>query len=441
MELHIAFDDADSPLGQCTTYITYLVAREILSKRLATFLDYPHLIRLNPNIPFKTRGNAATALHLQTTPHNAQKIVELAAETLRENAEHHGKTSPALAVLKGKPTPQLRILYSRALRELVPRAYLEQLLHTGRLGPVNVLPTPHNRGLVGALAALGAYPLKDYTYELLAYRDPRDKTPRKIPATLLKQLDRRYRPLLFATYDYAENRPLAVPHGPDPVLLGLRSLDPRILEEIASHLAHTLPDPKMIIYKTNQATDAHLTTTKTIAQLHPYDSARVKGTIAKPPQTLPRGHVKLTLTDHTGTLQVMVYKETGRLNRLAKLLAPGDTVEVAGGLQPRHGLTLNAEQILLWRPAPLHIRIPPRCPRCGHTMKSAGRGKGYKCPKCGYKDPNAKPTIKTVPRPLDPGLYTQSPRAYRHLTRPPEIRGLTPLPILVEKWIYPPPDT
>ncbi len=436
MELHIAIDDADSPLGQCTTYITYLIARQIRAHGLARFLDYPHLIRLNPNIPYKTRGNAATALHLDASPSRIPEILRLARRTLEQNAEHHGKTSPTLAATTGKPSPALHTVYRRALTELLPRTYLQELLEQGALGPVEVWPSTRNRGLVGALAALGAHPLHDYTYELLAYRDPRDRSAaRHTPEEFFIQLDRRYRPLLFATYDYEQHRPLATPHGPDPVAFGLRSLDPRILEEILLQARAELPYRHYIIYKTNQATNAHLAHLKKISQLHPYDAARVRGTLAEKPAILQGGHVKLTLQDDTGTLQVMVYKETGRLNRLARLLAPGDHIEVGGGALPRKGLTLNAEQILLIHPAPRTHTTNPKCPRCGATMKSAGRGKGYKCPKCGYRDPHAHKTTHTQPPLPEPGLYTTSPRAYRHLTQPPEIRGLKPADTFVENWI------
>ena len=60
MLAHIGLDDTDTIKGGCTTY----VATEIIKKTLPKigFLDYPRLIRLNPNIPWKTKGNAAIAI-------------------------------------------------------------------------------------------------------------------------------------------------------------------------------------------------------------------------------------------------------------------------------------------------------------------------------------------------------------------------------------------
>ena len=64
--LHIGIDDTDSLDGRCTAHLAYNIVRHILKNRLGDFVDYPLLIRLNPNIPWKTRGNAAVCLRLRT---------------------------------------------------------------------------------------------------------------------------------------------------------------------------------------------------------------------------------------------------------------------------------------------------------------------------------------------------------------------------------------
>ena len=61
--LHIGFDDTDSIKGSCTTYLATNILNEIHDQ--ITFLDFPNLIRLNPNIPYKTRGNGAVALRIK----------------------------------------------------------------------------------------------------------------------------------------------------------------------------------------------------------------------------------------------------------------------------------------------------------------------------------------------------------------------------------------
>lgn len=64
--LNIGFDDTDSPKGMCTTFLAYKVVN-FLQKEKTEFLDYPKLIRFNPNIPWKTRGNGAVSIKIKTS--------------------------------------------------------------------------------------------------------------------------------------------------------------------------------------------------------------------------------------------------------------------------------------------------------------------------------------------------------------------------------------
>ncbi|MCE4608073.1 MAG: hypothetical protein F7B61_03835, partial [Caldisphaeraceae archaeon] len=56
----ISFDDIDSQYGGCTTHFTGIFLYNIKDK--IDLIDHPLLVRLNPGIPWKTRGNASTAL-------------------------------------------------------------------------------------------------------------------------------------------------------------------------------------------------------------------------------------------------------------------------------------------------------------------------------------------------------------------------------------------
>jgi tRNA(Ile2)-agmatinylcytidine synthase len=62
----LGIDDTDTRFGHSTTHLGYLVLRE-LARIGCTFSTYPRLVRLNPNIPFKTRGNAAVPRRLNKT--------------------------------------------------------------------------------------------------------------------------------------------------------------------------------------------------------------------------------------------------------------------------------------------------------------------------------------------------------------------------------------
>lgn len=65
MKYIIGIDDHDSPNRGCTTHFaTNLI--KILHKDGIKLLDFPYLIRLNPNIPWKTRGNASIKLIVES---------------------------------------------------------------------------------------------------------------------------------------------------------------------------------------------------------------------------------------------------------------------------------------------------------------------------------------------------------------------------------------
>ena len=79
--LNIGFDDTDSPTGMCTTFLAYKIV-DLLQKQKTEFLDFPKLIRFNPNIPWKTRGNGAVSLKIKTNqPSKIKKQIKNSVET------------------------------------------------------------------------------------------------------------------------------------------------------------------------------------------------------------------------------------------------------------------------------------------------------------------------------------------------------------------------
>ncbi len=62
MRLLVGIDDTDSSRGWCTTYLAHRIATDVPAVEV---LPYPRLVRLNPNVPFKTRGNAAVCLEVE----------------------------------------------------------------------------------------------------------------------------------------------------------------------------------------------------------------------------------------------------------------------------------------------------------------------------------------------------------------------------------------
>lgn len=402
-ELHIGVDDVDSPYGMCTTYIGAALAAEF-ARRGNAFIDFPHLVRLNPNIPFKTRGNGAVSIHIKLTNTSLEEAASLVEGCLEKFSERHGKADPT-AVLVTAQVEELRPVYKWTLREFVPPSYVIKVLKS--LGAL-VIGGRKGRGVVGAAASVGALGCSPYTYELMVYRSPHVRVRDRGVEEAVIEVDRMLRPLLFANMDYRERRVIAVPHGPDPVIVGMRSTNPLILASLAPRLVSRWQAVMAIIYKSNQATGQHLETMKTTDCLRPYSSVTVRGYVNSPPVTMKGGHVTFALTDSRSSIACVVYRETGFLTRVARLLREGDEVEVGGGVQPRNkGLTLNVE--------------------CIRVLKLATGRERPLLSSCGYRDGQRRGKLRGG-RILEPGLYVQSASAYRHLSPPPTILGVRPVP-------------
>src|SRR2546425_12763398 len=60
MVLWIGVDDTDSLQGMCTTFLAAEIVRELTEDY--DLIGLPRLVRLNPTVPWKTRGNGAICL-------------------------------------------------------------------------------------------------------------------------------------------------------------------------------------------------------------------------------------------------------------------------------------------------------------------------------------------------------------------------------------------
>ena len=286
---HIGVDDTDSQNGMCTTYLATLFV-DFLLKFPIKFLDFPKLIRLNPNIPYKTRGNGAVAITFTTTEEIDEKIWNGIVKLVEKNAEiEDPKTDPGLVFIKGGISSGFHKLYHQALYQVVPLESVKQLLKEQ--------PTEKHfnlkkgRGLIGAAAAIGATLVNDYTYEFIAYRDPNQKkSERLIDPVSVINADKNV-PLTFNNYDYENKQIMITPHGPDPVFCGIRgeSCDSVIrmweLVDIFEPIITTM------IFRTNQHTQVHFPKTFLGHEISPYLSVIVKGIVKKKPRDHPGGRV------------------------------------------------------------------------------------------------------------------------------------------------------
>ena len=89
----------------CTTYIGAVVTDKLKGIGVK-FIDFPKLIRLNPNIPWKTRGNCSVAIEIQASDEKISTVKDTVLKTVKELAELHIETTnPGVVFYQGKKIP------------------------------------------------------------------------------------------------------------------------------------------------------------------------------------------------------------------------------------------------------------------------------------------------------------------------------------------------
>lgn len=417
-EFHIGLDDIDDPSGRCTTHFASLVV-ELLSKHSVEWLDYPNLIRLNPGIPFRTRGNGAVVLRFKSENDTVTEMSPLIEEMIRDYVdETYPNTNPGFIVTTGTVPEQLRNFSQQALWRTIPITLARRIIEQHNYSHFVI---GNGRGLVGALSAIGNTLTKDHTFEYLAYRRM-DQTGKKrgVDVESVIEMDRNMGDRVFSNLD-DKNRIMIEPHGPDPVLYGIRGETAEAVVEAASLVESVQSVERWMVFRTNQATGEHLTHQVRIGDLRPYMAAKVQGHVDTEPDIFEGGFVVFGIKDDTARIDCAAYEPTRQFRDIVSNLQIGDEVRVHASVRPRsrsHEITLNLEGLEILRLSPDIQSQNPLCPECNKRMKSAGTGKGFKCAKCGYRDREGIKTENDVERKITSGLYLPPLSAQRHLTRP-----------------------
>ncbi|MDJ0269063.1 MAG: tRNA(Ile)(2)-agmatinylcytidine synthase [Aigarchaeota archaeon] len=413
--LHIGIDDTDSKDGMCTTYVG-AVLFDSLRNMGARMLDHPYLVRLNPNCPYKTRGNAAIALHVglgRERVEDAKKQVLALVERLYEHG--YGETQPGVAFILGEVSGELARFAEKAVRELVS---LDEALELASSHGAELHGFNGGRGRIGALAA-ASYRMDEYTFEAIAYRVPENwGTVRRIDSESVRVMDEATRGETFDNIDPETGELRIAPHTPCPVLAGVRAVSAEAALRGLGMVRFNEPVERVVVFKTNQATDKHLVECS-IAELRANMSAVISGVVCSPPYTIPGGHTFIRIRDAGGEIICAAYEPTREFRNIVRSLVPGDRVRVMGGVKMKpEGLTLNMEKLEILALAEHYVLRPPLCPCCGRRMKSAGRDEGYRCKRCGKRLPRSAAEKQPLERKIKPGFYEVPPSARRHLTRP-----------------------
>ncbi len=370
MRCLVGIDDTDSSRGYCTTYLAYRIARD-LEPEGGRVLPYPRLVRLNPNIPFKTRGNAAVCLQVET---KAPRLTfERISAKVREFSDvEGGANSGAVFLEDASLCREFEPLYLEAISGVVSPHRVRRFLTDRR---VKWLELGNGMGVVGAASSLGFSERFDHTYELIAYRRREFwGSKRVVDNPSVREMDSKTFGHTFNNYDYQKEKVLLAPHGPDPVFAGVRGDSPSAVARAFDMLRYHEPLDGRMIYLSNQHTDAHL---QKRLEWKVYSSGWVDGTVERV-EIGAGGHVYLSLDADGRKRLAAAYEPTGDLRRAARLLNCGDKIRAFGGIRKAtslHPSVLNVEKF---------------------EVKSLGKKRSS----------------------IRKGTYISSPRANRHLTKP-----------------------
>jgi tRNA(Ile2)-agmatinylcytidine synthase len=398
-------------------------------------IGFPRLVRLNPNIPWKTRGNGALCLCVgKKAGTRQQKIGEINGddvfcspfltkeldendrdflyETVRDIIKKQAhtnddNTNPGFVMLLERPTLDF---YKKSVTGLVS---LDEVLQILQMLRARFEGYKNRRGLIGATAATAWEP-GDRTFEVIAYRlAKRWGTKRVTDPESVKKLDAMFLST-FDNYDYRNHHNRIVPNSPCPILFGIRGDN---IEELIESIKMVKSEPidSWLVFESNQGTDDHLQE-KQINQIQPFESVIVTGEVIETPWTIQGGHVLFNLTDGTGTIPCAAYEPTKEFRAIIRGLHVGDVVTAFGGVR-EHPLTVNLEKIFIKKLIKVWIKTEnPVCPMCGKHMKSKGAKEGYKCSRC--KTKSTKQVIREQSRSVRQGFFEAPVCARRHLSKP-----------------------
>ncbi len=441
--MHIGLDDTDSTKGGCTTYLAALLVEKLDEFRVH-FIDYPSLIRLNPNVPWKTRGNGALCLRFSYDEIFEEKIKESAIALWEENSAIKEKgTDPGIVFLKSQKIPEELKAFSKKTETSI--VTLKEAMALIKKLKAEALGFNSCRGIIGALASIGETLDGDYTYELIAYRVKENwGSKRKVDEDSIFEMDKQLQPYTFNNVDSETRRVIITPRGPDPILFGIRGESAETVKKAYELVKPLEPVERWVIFRSNQGTDAHLRRIDGLNKIEPYSSVIVKGVVSKEPRIIPLRHVFFSLGDDSAEVDCAAYEPTGCLRKIARELIVGDCIEVYGAVHEATSskpLTINLEKINILKLKPKTRKENPLCPACDKRLKSMGKNQGFRCEKCGKKFARLKKQEFVVSRGLKPELYITSTRSQRHLTKPliryGQEKSREVKPGLINEWHFP----
>tara|TARA_B100000953_G_scaffold295300_1_gene286299 strand:- start:989 stop:2284 length:1296 start_codon:yes stop_codon:yes gene_type:complete len=428
--LHIGIDDTDSLEGGCTTWLITEVIKELSDFDL---VGPPRLVRLNPNVPWKTRGNGALALVFGKGIGSKKLVGEIEGSRIVMYSEYEEKLYDKKSILerisklvinnsKIDSQPGIVIsdsylpegLYWQGVRDIVSREDIDEILSNcltfGLRG---------SRGLFGAACALAwsgySQKVKDlnFTWELIGYRD-KDLwgSERNISSETVSSVSKLEG--VFSCND-ADGKVAMVPNSPCPVLWGFRGVNSEVLVDNFKVLGPEKPT-RWLIYQTNQATDDHYCF-QDILDLKNGSSIWIDAKVSSEVETIQGGHRFFNIEDMDGNnAKCAVFEPSKNLRNIVDKFISGDELTICGSVIDE---TINIEKLQITSLVPRYTKPPNPICTCGKRTHSSGRLSKYRCVSCGKK--YDRPPQIAISSDLELGWFEPPASSRRHLTKPIEL--------------------
>lgn len=425
--MYIAVDDTDSRDGMCTTYLL----TEIIRRSNLDVIGHPCLVRLNPAIQYKTRGNGALSVNLgkgtgkpeflgrmhgvdiQSYQNGEETLsqdeaLSLAAEAVEDMAIMDDQnTNPGIVVSANKFPEDL---YWKAVRKEVSIRDAEEFVHSngGKFRKFK-----NGRGIIGAAASL-SWPSKKFTYEILSYRDQGgDPLPHNLKIKVAEKFDEVSD--TFNNLDRRNRYPAIFPKERTPVLCGVRGLSeeailksfPVVLEEFGIQV------DRYACFLTNQGTDDHIQ--EKVSLLQERQSYSIFGEVLKAPESIKGSHYFSKIVTGGAVIGISAYEPTKEFRETFRKLRPGDYLRIFGTYKEGG---INIEKMEVLGVSRSYVRSSPSCDKCGKKMSNKG-GSDYRCNNCNTR--KRLPHYHYVQRDLKTGKYDVPVIARRHISRPFEL--------------------
>ena len=425
--LHIGIDDTDSIKGGCTTWLATEIITELSEFDL---IGPPRLVRLNPNVPWKTRGNAAVALTFGKGVGSKTLVGQFEQERIfmystgREmEYDKHGilKRVSKLVQDSSMPDSQPGIVISDVFLpeglywQGVTNIVTEEILSDAIKGTVSQ-GYRGSRGIYGAACSIAWTGSPNnpngisHTWELIGYREKKKwGSKRDISISCVHEIGQLEG--VFSCHD-SDGKIAMVPNSPCPVLWGFRGTDHKTLINNFETLGPEKP-LRWILCKTNQATDDHLRT-MAVSDISDGDSVWIEVKVSPKPNIIKGGHRFFKVCDSQGdTVKCAVFEPSKTFRHTIDSLEVGDSLIICGSFKKD---TINLEKIRIIDLMKRFSKSPNPICDCGRRTHSSGKGMRYRCKVCSKK--YDRPERREVVSDLEIGWYEPPASARRHLTTP-----------------------